>query len=98
MAQQTKQSQVTTDHETIRKWVEDRDGKPARIKSTGDKDNSGVLRIDFPGGGGEELETISWDKFFDQFEKNNLSFLYQEETRDGGTSRFNKFVNRDSSQ
>ncbi len=98
MAEKTKQSRITTDHDVIRKWVEERDGKPAHIKSTGQKDDAGLLRIDFPGGAEEELETISWDEFFDQFEKNNLAFLYQEERKGGEISRFNKFVDRDAQE
>lgn len=96
MAQQTKQSNITTDHETIRKWIEKREGKPSRVKGTGDQESAGVLRIDFPGGEEESLDSISWDEFFETFEENNLAFLYQEETKEGGTSRFNKFVDRES--
>lgn len=56
-----------------------------------------VLRIDFPGYGGEEtLESISWEAIFDKFERENLAFLYQDETSSGGTSRFFKFVDRHS--
>lgn len=91
-----KDSQVTTDHDTIRNWVEERDGKPARIRDTGDDDDAGLLRIDFPGGAEENLETIDWDTFFQKFEESDLAFLYQDETRDSKTSRFNKFISRDN--
>lgn len=91
-----KDSQVTTDHDTIRNWIEERDGKPARIKDTGGDNSTGILRVDFPGGAEEELETIDWDEFFEQFEQNDLAFLYQEETKDSRTSRFNKFISRDN--
>jgi hypothetical protein len=85
----------TDDHETIRKWVEERDARPTRVKSTGSADDPGILRIDFPGYSGEdELEEISWDEFFDKFDEKNLEFLYQERTENGEISRFNKFVNR----
>lgn len=96
MAPQISQSEVTTEHKTIRQWAEERDGKPARVKGTGNDDSSGVLRIDFPGGSEENLETISWDEFFKAFDENNLAFLYQTEGKDGNTSRFNKFIDRDS--
>lgn len=43
-----------------------------------------VLRIDFPGGTGEDvLEHISWDDWFQKFDENNLCFLYQEEKQSG---------------
>jgi len=84
------QSNTTTDHDTIRKWAESRDGHPAIIRTDG---QGGVLRIDF-GEPEENMEQVSWDEFFEVFDDNNLAFLYQEKTQDGGTSRFNKFVER----
>ena len=85
------ESKTTTDREEIRRWVEERGGHPARVKGTN------LLRIDYPGFSGEErLEQIDWDEFARVFDKNNLVFLYQEETKDGGESRFSKFVDRDS--
>ena len=35
---------------------------------------------------------IEWGEFFEIFDENDLNFLYQDKTADGGTSRFNKFV------
>jgi hypothetical protein len=88
------ESQTTTDHDTIRRWVEERDGKPASVRGTGDGD-AGVLRIDFPGGAGQdELEHISWDEWFENFDQNNLAFLYQEEKKSGEGSTFFKLVSR----
>jgi hypothetical protein len=88
------ESKTTTDHDTIRRWVEERDGKPASVRGTGDGD-AGVLRIDFPGGAGQdELEHISWDEWFEKFDQNNLAFLYQEEKKSGEGSTFFKLVSR----
>ena len=93
------ESKTTTDHETIKKWAEARGGKPATVKSTESHGEPGVLRIDFPGYKGEgSLEEISWDEFFEAFEKNNLAFLYQEKTKDGKQSRFSKLVDRDNAE
>ena len=90
-------ARTTTDHEEIRQWVEARGGSPARVKSTGDADDPGVLRIDFPGFSGEgKLESIDWNQWFEAFDENELAFLYQEETADGKESRFNKLVSRDT--
>lgn len=84
-------STTTTDHDQIRQWAEARDGKPAMV----DTDRpGGILRIDF-GEPEESLKSIDWETFFRIFEENDLAFLYQEETKEGGTSRFNKFVARD---
>lgn len=87
----------TQDHDTIRRWVEERDARPTRVKGTGGGDDPGILRIDFPGyGGEEELEEISWDEFFSKFDQQKLSFLYQERTADGELSNFNKFIRPES--
>ena len=91
----THEAQVTTDHEEIRRWVEARGGQPAQVKGT-QRRGSALLRIDYPGFSGEDtLEPIEWDEFFEIFDENNLAFLYQEKTADGGQSRFSKFINRD---
>jgi hypothetical protein len=94
----SKSSKTTTDHEEIKQWVEERGGNPAIVKGT-EKGGSALLRIDYPGYSGEDtLEEISWDEFFEMFDENNLAFLYQEETQDGGESRFSKFVSRDNAE
>jgi hypothetical protein len=91
------ESKTTTNHDEIKAWVEERGGQPARVKGTEKGDSVGLLRIDYPGFTGEDtLEPITWEQFFEAFDKNNLAFLYQEETKDGGLSRFSKLIDRDS--
>lgn len=85
------EAKTTTDHDAIRKWTEDRGGKPARVADT--RREGGVLRIDF-GGEEEGLEILSWEDFFEIFDHEKLAFLHQDKTADGDTSRFNKFVDR----
>ena len=86
---------TTTDHDKIKQWVEERDGKPACVKGTGGKDDPGVLRIDFPGYGDDsKLQELAWDEFFEKFDESDLAFLYQDKTSSGDTSRFFKFVSR----
>jgi len=94
---ESSESKVTTNHDEIRRWVEDRGGHPARVKDTESKNSPGLLRIDYPGfSGGDSLEAISWDEFFMGFDENNLAFLYQEKTKDGKQSRFSKLIDRSS--
>jgi len=89
------ETRTTTDHDEIRQWAEERGGKPARVRGTGSGEGDGILRIDFPGGAGEDqLEPISWDEWFRIFEENNLAFLYQERKADGEPSTFFKLVRR----
>ncbi len=90
-------SEITADHETVRKWVEAREGVPSVVKGTGvgPEEKGGILRIDFPPLGAKpNLKHISWEEFFATFEEKNLAFLYQEKTSTGEISRFNKFVSR----
>jgi hypothetical protein len=89
------ESHTTTEHEEIRHWVEERGGRPAAVKDTGDDGDPGILRIDFPGVGDDEsLEPISWETWFEAFEDNGLAFVYQDETKEGKESRFSKLVRR----
>jgi hypothetical protein len=81
---------TTTDHDKIRRWVEEREGRPAVVRTSG---SGGLLRIDF-GEPEENLEELSWDEFFEIFDDNDLAFLHQNRTSDGNTSRFHKFVER----
>jgi hypothetical protein len=89
-------SHTTTDHDEIRRWVEEHDGKPATVKGTeSGGDDAGVLRIDFPGGTGQDqLKHIGWDDWFAKFDDNGLAFLYQEEKASGEDSTFFKLVQR----
>jgi hypothetical protein len=90
-------SHVTTDHDEIRQWVEERGGRPARVAGTGGGEDPGLLRIDYPGFSGEgTLEPISWDEFFDAFEDNQLAFVYQEQKKTGEPSTFSKLVRREA--
>lgn len=91
-------SEATTDHETIRRWVEERDGEPAHVEATADDETVGILRLQFPDTerDHDEIKPITWDEFFEKFESENLALVYQEETEDDRMSRFYKFVDRES--
>jgi hypothetical protein len=93
------ESKTTTNHDEIRRWVEERGGFPARVKETDKHGAGGVLRIDYPGFTGEDtLERIGWEEFFAAFDQNKLAFLYQDKLGSGETSRFSKLIDRDSAE
>jgi hypothetical protein len=93
------ESIVTTNHDEIRQWVEQRGGRPARVKNTDKGNSGGILRIDYPGFSGEDtLEPILWTEFFEAFEASKLAFLYQDKTKDGEESRFSKLIDRESTK
>ncbi|HWB47846.1 MAG TPA: hypothetical protein VG651_01955 [Stellaceae bacterium] len=93
-------SNTTTDHDTIREWVEQRGGRPAAVRGTERRgDDVGMLRIAFPDAPhahDDKLEEIGWDEFFAKFDESDLVFLYQERTADGETSNFNKLISRET--
>jgi hypothetical protein len=84
---------VTTDHDTIRNWAEERKATPATVPDTEHGDHLGVLRFDFPGYGGEDLRHVSWDEWFRTFDARKLTFIYQEHKRDGAQSNFFRLEN-----
>jgi hypothetical protein len=86
-------SQVTTDHETIRRWAESKGGKPAAVRRTHRGGDVGIIRIMFPNAPNSEhegLTEISWDEFFEEFDKRKLALVYDED------SLFSKVVSRES--
>lgn len=86
-------SQVTTNHETIRKWAQQQGGKPAAVARTHQGGDVGIIRIMFPEAKQSEhdaLTEISWDEFFEEFERRKLALVYEE------NSLFSKIVSRES--
>lgn len=93
------ESKITSDHDEIRRWAEERQGEPARVKGTGTDTDVGMLRFMFAaesGGSpsGQALEPISWEDFFQKFDEKKLALLYQDRTSKGDFSRFFKLVRR----
>ncbi|HYD68425.1 hypothetical protein [Azospirillum sp.] len=92
-------AKATTNHDEIRHWAEAHGGRPAVVRSThgeggkGRKSGVGLIRLMFPKAKNSEhdnLEEISWDEFFKQFEQSKLALLYEED------SLFSKLVGRDT--
>ena len=86
-------AKTTTDHETIRRWAEERGGRPARVKGPGSNGDPGMLRLDF-GERDPSFEEISWDEFFEKFDESDLTFVYQDETTSGKEGGLNQAVER----
>lgn len=85
-------SLVTTDHEVIKRWAEERDAVPATVEGTEHDDHAGVLRFDF-GGDSDRLAHIEWDEWFATFDDRKLNFIYQEKKSDGSQSNFFQLEN-----
>jgi len=88
-------SLVTTDHEVIRRWAQSRKAVPATVPGTEHAGHLGVLRFDFPGYTGDRLTEVSWDDWFEAFDKRRLNFIYQERQMSGKRSNFFQLENPD---
>jgi hypothetical protein len=77
---QYKPIQNYTGHDEIRQSAEARGGRNAVVKCMrGMGDDTGILRIDFPGYSGTGLlEKISSEEFFEKFDLQKLALVYQE--------------------
>jgi len=74
----------TLEHTVIRRWAEERRGKPCRF-----------LHIYLPGYGARgAFARVSWDRFFAEFEDKKLAFVYQERSASGKPSSFYRLVHR----
>ncbi|GAB1692903.1 Rho termination factor N-terminal domain-containing protein [Krasilnikovia sp. M28-CT-15] len=80
-------SLVTTSHEVIRQWAEQRGAVPATVEGTGHDDRLGVLRFDF-GRHSDRLRQVTWEEWFGTFDARRLNFIYQQERSDGRVSNF----------
>lgn len=90
-------TRTTRDHDEIRRWAEERGGKPSHVQRTGSGEDVGILRIDFPGYSGEgSLEPITWEQWFEKFDQQGLSLIYEEQTAGGARSNFNKIVSAET--
>ncbi len=85
---------ATRNHDVIRKWAEERGGQPSTIPG-GDPESPRVLRLNFPGFGGENLQPVEWDEWFSTFDDRKLVFLFQERLKNGNQSNFFRLDNPD---
>jgi len=86
-------SLVTRNHDVIRQWADERGATPASVPGSRHDGHVGVLRFDFPGYGGDNLEAIDWDDWFQAFDQRQLNFIYQEHRSDGADSNFFRLEN-----
>ncbi|WP_205789267.1 hypothetical protein [Microbacterium sp. CPCC 204701] len=97
-AAQSGQQHMTTDHDAIRQWAEDRHATPATLEGAEHDGHLDVLRFDFGFGmveaEDEQLRGVGWDEWFRAFDEQGLSFVYQDRRPDGSSSNFFRFEAR----
>jgi hypothetical protein len=78
---------VTRDHEVIRRWAVRHRAEPATGEATASgpatvdlRDGGAGIRFNFPAAG--RFRPISWEEWFEHFDRHQLSFVYEEEIAD----------------
>ena len=85
----------TLNHASIRRWAEYRYGHPARLAKRNDDLEGSPLYIFFEDEEPDiEIRKISWKKFFNLFDKNNLVFIFKLKDIDGETSHYYRLMDR----
>ncbi|HET9014185.1 MAG TPA: hypothetical protein VFN57_01220 [Thermomicrobiaceae bacterium] len=82
------QTLATRSHDVIQHWAQQRNATPATVPGTERGGRPSVMRFDFPGHGGKDLQHISWEDWFRTFDERQLVFLFQQHMRDGRESNF----------
>jgi hypothetical protein len=82
--------QITIDHELIIAWAQRRRALPSTYE--GDE-RPWPLKFNV-GSIAAGLVEICWDKFFEEFERANLAFVYRDAGPNGELDDFHEFVNR----
>lgn len=86
---------ATRDHHVIRHWAASRQAEPATGEATSSgpatvdvKDGDAGIRFNFPGVG--RFRLISWEEWFDNFDRHELTFVYEQvpEGTERRTSRY----------
>jgi hypothetical protein len=82
---------VTIDHPTIVDWAQRRGASPATFD--GDE-HPWPLLFEFGSGLPTNVITIDWERFFAQFERDDLAFAFAGVAPDGERGDYHQFVKR----
>jgi len=81
---------VTIDQDVIVAWAKRRSGRPSTM--IGDE-RPWPLLFDF-GPPDVGVKEIGWDRFFAEFERANLAFVFRDAVEDSELDDFHEFINR----
>ncbi|MFC6906640.1 hypothetical protein ACFQGH_15700 [Halalkalicoccus tibetensis] len=93
----TDETRMTTDHGTIRNWIESNDLAVARTAETA-RNRSGGLTVVTEGRTDDSIKEVSWDEFFETFEDEGLAFVYRTETMGPEEQLYYEFVPREDAE
>jgi hypothetical protein len=84
---------VTTKPDFIRAWVSERQGWPALRRNPGTSGSEYRLFIGFPDTPPDKnIIRVNWETFINKFERDRLSFMYEETEAHGDLARFYYFL------
>ena len=90
----------TRDHEVIMRWAAKRHAEPATGEATRSgpasrsvQDGGAGIRFNFPGTG--LFRPIAWDEWFENFDRHQLAFVYDNESGAGAPSNRYRLVKMD---
>jgi hypothetical protein len=81
---------VTIDHAAIRAWAERRGARPSMPVGEG---RPWPLLFDL-GRPDTGVREIAWERFFDEFERANLAFIYRDTGPNGALDDLHEFISR----
>jgi len=94
---------VTVNHEEIRRWAERLGGSPEVLDDPNAGSDPIGIRLDFPGpvddvylADSSHARPISWEEFFELFERLGLLFVYQEDADESTAADSYRFEPRRS--
>ena len=82
------QTLVTRSHAVIKHWAEERGATPATVPNDTHDGYLGVMRLNFPGYGGQGLIKTSWDEWLKSFDHGEMVFIFQQQMENGQRSNF----------
>ena len=85
---------ITTDHDEIRGWAEERGGTPALIREAAGALDPGEPRIKFSERE-RTLQDVDWEAFFRALDQRKLAMLYIGNPDGEDEDTFFRFVDRD---
>ena len=71
---------LTADHAEIRRWVEEHGGYPGLVEAADGRER---LAVAF---GADDERRLSWEEFFERFDRESLAFAYDPEGNGDATA------------
>ncbi len=69
---------ATVDHKDIQTWAEARNARPVRLKRFEGEQITDRVRFRFPEDEFPDEEDLSWEEFFDIFDRDRLEFVFED--------------------